>query len=317
MLWAITAYFNPARYRTRLENYRRFRAHLTVPLVTVEAGLDGRFELGRGDADILVQRHARDVLWQKERLLNVALGFLPCECDQVAWLDCDVVFAADDWPPRASAALTAHSLVQLFSERCDLDRDTTADPSRWREANSVIPAVASKIATGGIAPDDLFDPYTAVKRRFTSGLAWAARRESLDSQRFYDASVIGGGDRVVLCAALGEFDHISATRMGPRHAQHYRAWAASFADAMGGRIGYIDGRILHLWHGDLRDRRYGERHEVLKRYGFDPLTDVSVDRDGCWRWSSPKTDMHRYVSRYFSSRREDGRQPCSSENSSS
>jgi hypothetical protein len=113
MLWAITSYFNPAGYRTRLENYRRFRAHLTVPLVTVEASFDGRFELGPADADILVQRHARDVLWQKERLLNVALGFLPAECDRVAWLDCDVVFAADDWPKRACAALTTHSLVQL------------------------------------------------------------------------------------------------------------------------------------------------------------------------------------------------------------
>jgi hypothetical protein len=58
MLWAITSYFNPAGYRTRLENYRRFRAHLTVPLVTVEASFDGRFELGPADADILVQRHA-------------------------------------------------------------------------------------------------------------------------------------------------------------------------------------------------------------------------------------------------------------------
>jgi hypothetical protein len=152
MLWAITSYFNPARYRTRLENYRRFRAHLTVPLVTVEASFDGRFELGREDAEILVRRRARDVLWQKERLLNLALGFLPSECDQVAWLDCDVVFAADDWPQRACAALTTHSLVQPFCERCDLDRETTADPSRWRDANSVIPAVASKIATGRAAP---------------------------------------------------------------------------------------------------------------------------------------------------------------------
>jgi hypothetical protein len=310
MLWAITSYFNPAGYRTRLENYRRFRAHLTVPLVAVEASFDGRFELGPQDAEILVQRRARDVLWQKERLLNVALGFLPSECDRVAWLDCDVVFAADDWPQRASAALTTHSLVQLFSERCDPDRETTADPSKWREADSATPGVATKIATGGVAPEDLSDPLAAV-----SGLAWAARRESLDGLGLYDACVLGGGDRVILCAALGEFDHISATHMSPQHTQHYRAWAASFADAMGGRIGYIDGRILHLWHGDLRDRRYRERTGRLKHYGFDPRTDLALGPEGCWRWNTPKTDMHRYVRSYFNSRNEDGAQVKSSERS--
>ena len=77
MLWAITSYFNPAGYNTRLANYRAFRARLKVPLVTVEASFDGRVQLRAGDAEILVQRTARDVLWQKERLLNVALGFLP------------------------------------------------------------------------------------------------------------------------------------------------------------------------------------------------------------------------------------------------
>jgi hypothetical protein len=35
-LWAIAAYFNPARYARRLANYRVFREHLAVPLVAVE-----------------------------------------------------------------------------------------------------------------------------------------------------------------------------------------------------------------------------------------------------------------------------------------
>jgi hypothetical protein len=145
------------------------------------------------------------------------------------------------------------------------------------------------------------------------GSAWAARRESLDGLGLYDACILGAGDRAILCAAIGEFDGgVSAVRMTRRHAEHYRAWAASFADAMGGRIGYVDGRIFHLWHGDRRDRKYGERTAALKRYGFDPFTDVSVDHEGCWRWSTPKTDMHRYVCSYFNSRREDGTQVNSS-----
>ena len=97
MLWAITSYFNPVGYASRLRNYRIFRANLAPPLAAVELSLNGQFELRRDDAEIVVQIAGGDVLWQKERLLNVALGRLPADCDQVAWLDCDVIFAAQDW----------------------------------------------------------------------------------------------------------------------------------------------------------------------------------------------------------------------------
>ena len=54
------------------------------------------------------------MLWQKERLLNLALAALPDRCDAVAWLDCDVVFEDDDWPARAVEALQRFPLIQPF-----------------------------------------------------------------------------------------------------------------------------------------------------------------------------------------------------------
>ena len=119
-----------------------------------------------------MQRRARDVLWQKERLLNVALDFRPDDCEEVAWLDCDVVFAANDWPERARAALETHSLVQLFSERCNLDRRATADPSTWQDGvDSRARSIAGALAAGDAAPEDLYDPDAPVVRRITAGLA--------------------------------------------------------------------------------------------------------------------------------------------------
>ena len=104
-LWAITSYFNPVGYRRRIENYRVFRQRLTVPLVTVELSFDGIFQLQRTDADVLVQIHGGDVMWQKERLLNIALQWLPSTCEKIAWLDCDVIFARHDWAELANRAL--------------------------------------------------------------------------------------------------------------------------------------------------------------------------------------------------------------------
>jgi len=71
-----------------------------------------------------------------------------------------------------------------------------------------------------------------------------------------------------------------------------------------GRVGAIPGRAFHLWHGELKDRRYEARLGLLD--GFDPYTDIAPDPGGCWRWSSDKPGLHAAVRRYFETRNEDG-----------
>jgi len=225
------------------------------------------------------------------------------------------VFAAEDWAERAHRELEAHTLVQLFSQRCNLDRRATADPSDWPSRTDFsAESVASKIVAGRAVPADLMDPEAGIVRRTTMGLAWAARRDSLDAHGLYDACILGTGDRVILCAAMGRPDWgEAAARMNARQAEHYRGWAAGFSSAIGARVGYVEGRIFHLWHGDLRDRSYAARHDGFGRFGFDPFTDIAVDDEGCWRWASSKPEMHEYVRSYFDSRAEDGRpQPAAS-----
>lgn len=72
-LWVITCYFNPLRYRRRLANFRIFRENLRAPLIAVELAYGPEFELESDDAEVLIQTHCKDVMWQKERLLNVGL----------------------------------------------------------------------------------------------------------------------------------------------------------------------------------------------------------------------------------------------------
>src|SRR5262249_2664400 len=129
-LWAITSYFNPAGYARRLANYRVFRRALSVPLVTVELARDAStLQLCSDDAEIVIQLTGEDRLWQKERLLNLALRALPPECREVAWLDCDVVFDADDWPRRVGEALGRYPLLQPFARFQELPRDAVVPTS--------------------------------------------------------------------------------------------------------------------------------------------------------------------------------------------
>ena len=59
--WAITSYFNPGGFKSRLQNYKTFRKHLNIPLIAVELSFNGKFELKSSDADILIQIKGRDI----------------------------------------------------------------------------------------------------------------------------------------------------------------------------------------------------------------------------------------------------------------
>ena len=78
-LWVVTSYFNPEGYLTKRQNYDLFRERIVaagIPLLTVECSLgDHPFELPAGPDVHRVL--GRDVMWQKERLINVAISKLP------------------------------------------------------------------------------------------------------------------------------------------------------------------------------------------------------------------------------------------------
>jgi len=71
-------------------------------------------------------------------------------------------------------------------------------------------------------------------------------------------------------------------------------------------VGCLDGEIFHLWHGGIQGRRTRERHKGLQQFKFDPYSDIAIDMNGCWRWSTQKQNMHDYIRGYFAVRREDG-----------
>jgi hypothetical protein len=251
-LWAITSYFNPMRYQRRLANYRSFREHLAVPLLTVELSYDAEFELQADEADVLVQLRGRDVMWQKERLLNVALGALPKECSKVVWLDCDVViFGGEEWAEGVSGLLDDFTLVQPHNRVHYLPRDLGPGESRSEAGLLDEPSrssVASAVASGLSAHTSV--RQTSDMRRedtYAPGIAWAARRELLDEHGFYDTLIVGGGDYAITCATYGVFDlAIEFHSMNSRQREHYLAWAKPYFESVGGAVSFADYELYHL-----------------------------------------------------------------------
>lgn len=272
--------------------------------MAVELSHNGHFQLRPEDAEILVQIECKDLLWPKERLLNVALQSVPRDCRIVAWLDCDVVFEEPDWTERTAGLLEKFKIVEPFSLAYETAKDKSpGEPgSKREEGYSLMYALAHQVV-----PPEILRGNMRVEKRISSGLAWVARREVLDQHGFYDACIMGSGNRAIACAALGRFDDaIHYLQMNPIWAKHYMEWAQPYFDTVQGSVGYTDGGLFHLWHGELENRRYAERHEYLSKCGFDPTKDVYIDDNGAWRWSGAKTEMEKYIRDYFQSRREDG-----------
>ena len=304
-LWAITCFFNPAGYRRRLQNYKWFREHLTIPLVTVELSFTGEYALRNGDAEILVQLDQGDVLFQKERLLNIALQHLPATCEAVAWIDCDVIFPAKDWSSQTMEALQRFAVVQPFSERFDLLPDShPRDIAGWDRPRDRLSLMA-KIAQDGLTAADFQEQKPSLGNP-AWGLVWAARKHVLDRHGLYDGCVLTSGDIAIFCAALGAMEGaFMRNRMNASSFEHYSSWAKPFDETVRGRVGHVEGRLFHLWHGSIENRRYGKCHHELKDLGFDPFTDIAKTEQDTWRWSSDKPELHAHVQEYFFSRKED------------
>lgn len=144
-LWVVTSYYNPAGYKTRRLNYHRFRNQLNLPLVTAEMSFDGQSDLTASDAEILLTLEEGDILWQKERLLNLAIKALPAHCEAVAWIDCDVLFDSDAWAEKALKLLDQYSLLHAFGQIYDVPPGNGADLAKLQSEQTPTSSAIQKL----------------------------------------------------------------------------------------------------------------------------------------------------------------------------
>lgn len=321
---AITSWFNPLGWRSRRRNYDTFRRHLGVPLVTVEWHPEGRFELGPGDADRVVRVAGGDLMWQKERLLEVALAHLPDDARCVAWVDAGVVFADPSWAERTVRALERAEVVQPFATARYLDAQATSDLAAGRRRRDDPPSAAGAPSTMRVAAERgvaalVEDDLAGLRREGLPGdgrtlprcpgLAWAARRDVLHDVGLFDRAVIGSGDLLWQLAVLGVaapwLEEAASLGFGYVARSRYLAWAARVAERVGGRVGWVEGEVAHLFHGHLSDRKYKARHRTFDALGLDVERDLRLDAGGAWALAERRPAWTGFFDAYFRQRQED------------
>lgn len=280
-LAVVAAHFNPQGSARREANLRQFSDHvasLGIPLILI---VGDRYAIAVTcdvtDTTTVWTVPCRDVLWQKERLLNWGIDRLQDDIDAVGWWDADLLFDRLDLRDAILDALTRWPVVQPWSVCRMLAADEMTEQT-WVNGNPIRSLAASNRGLPGEAHPGAKHP----------GFAWAARRETLHAiGGLYDRHVTGGGDTAMALGFYGDLQSrfLRYDRMSPSSLLDWGMWAKRAYSVVRGRVGCVAGTVRHLYHGELSDRQYKLRWTRLKDAGFCPLSHLGYSEFGSWEWT--------------------------------
>jgi len=178
----------------------------------------------------------------KERLLNLALRAVPADVENIAWLDCDIVFQHSDWIEEAERRLTSLNVIQLYSESAEFKAELLH--SAVNAEAHFTPAVMALFADSNLPTKERWQSVEKIRPK-QLGFAWAGKRALLQDQGFYDAAILGGADGLMFLAMYGLFEEaINRSSLNKACENHYMRWAESFHKAVAQRVGYMPGKII-------------------------------------------------------------------------
>ncbi len=90
-----------------------------------------------------------------------------------------------------------------------------------------------------------------------------------------------------------------------RYIDKLLTWQDRATREIDGNIGYVDGLLLHYWHGKKKDRQYSDRWKILVEDKFDPDLDLKRDAQGLWQLTDRNPKLRDDLRCYFRSRNED------------
>ena len=284
-LAVVCVFWNPAGWHSLHRNYLRFLHEMRwwgVPTFNVEVAYDGQ-EFATPDAWLQIRGGDQNRLWQKERLINLAVERLPERFDKVAWIDADMVFLDPRWPERVCETLEHYPVVQCWQT--------------WHCAGSLGQIESTKICVGHLG-----ERYTSNVNCCPGG-AWAARRTVWP---LYDRHIVGSGDSMMVEGWTGHLAKRCLRMMNEPMARHFREWSANAYAKVQSQIACLPGDAMHLYHGRLQDRQYHARWYPVIDGGYDPATHVEVDENGLLAWTDEASpELVRWVANYFATRLED------------
>ena len=301
--WVITCYFNPARYETKRRNFDAFMAGMRKPGPTscvVEICVRRRpVRTGPGRECASAAGHGRDVA--EGAAAEYRGRAPPASARKIGWFDADIIFKEPDWLERTSQSLDRSMVVQPFSHAVRLHRDNRDDGT----------GVLDKSFASMFVREPRW-PHASVQVSWSYRLRLGRAPRVVRAMRSVRACLTGSGDHLMahaFAAGMMKSPCMRHTFFGsPEYAEHFLPLGDSARDVVKAKMRGRPRRILHLWHGDLADRRYADRERAFRRLGLDPKKHLRLDANGLWEWSEEApASLRAWADGSFHHRNEDGK----------
>jgi hypothetical protein len=296
-LHVVAVVSNPCEYKIRWKLMKEFidRMELTdgIELYVVEMVYnDQTFHITEPNNTKHLQLRCSSILWHKENMINIGVKKLfPSNWQYMAWIDGDIEFTNKNWVSETIHKLNAFDIVQLF-ETCD-DLDSSGIPmyihksfgSQWAISEKMQKALKKEL----IIPEH-------------PGYAWACTRNFYDKIGIYDKSIIGYGDKIITYAIIRNKKLMYDVTLINANNDTIE-YMNKFENI---KFGFVNGKILHYYHGTKQNRQYFERAQLMLENKFDPTLQITYDENGILIPTEHMTDEFlEKILKYFKNRQED------------
>lgn len=290
-LYVILPYFNFVGFKRRkdlfLEFVDRYRDEPHIKIVVVEAL--GPTPLGRLPGIKHVTLKSKSTVWLKENLINLGVESLPRGWKYVAWIDADLEFLNQNWVRDTIHELQTADVVQMWRSAVNL--------GPYGETIKTDKSFAYMFVGSGTKwnPTDKYGFWHP-------GYAWACTRSAYEQMGgLVEWAILGSGDRHMAMAFAG----LALESAGTVH-ENYKGLLRLYESRVKDfKVSWVDGTIVHYWHGSFADRRYKERWDILTKNAYDPAVDIEFTHRGTVQLSKKGQRFEQFLNEYFVGRKED------------
>ena len=220
----------------------------------------------------------------------MAVKSLPRYWKYMAWIDADLEFLNTNWVEDTIKELQDADVVQMWR--------TAVNLGPHEEALKIDKSFAYMFVGSGTkwSPTDKYGFWHP-------GYAWACTRHAFTKMGgLPDWAILGSGDRhlAMSLAGLGQ-----TSCPGTIH-ENYKMMLRLYERGLKNfKVSWVDGTIIHFWHGSFADRRYKERWDILIKNAFDPFEDIGYTDEGIVQLTEKGRRFEKFLDDYFTGRRED------------
>lgn len=267
-------------------------------LVTIECSFGDRSDVIEEQVDYnhtVIKVETKHEIWLKESMINLAISRLPKDWKYVAWIDADITFVRPDWVGECLHILQHHPIIQMFSVAVDVDSNHIPYQIHSSFCHDYI---------NGVKPSDY---YRGLNRNtWHPGYAWAATRKAIsDLGGLIDWAILGAGDNHMAYSLIGNCDKSMHKDVNGEYRNMVRVWQERAEKYIKRNVGYMDGTIIHYYHGAKVNRRYYDRWQILTKNNFQPSLDLKRDWNGLYQLTDRIPKLRRDIQQYFRQRDED------------